>query len=325
MTKIDSPLRVRGKTFKNSIYMPPMATGKTPDGFVTDALVDYYFERAQSGIAAVIQEHSYICPQGRAHAGQISISRDEDVQGLARIADAVHQGGALAFIQISHAGRTAGQEDANAVNLGPVDQVWKNKKVCAMTLDDIGQVKEAFVKAALRAQKAGYDGVEVHAAHGYLLNQFYSPLANHRTDSYGGPLENRIRFTKEVVESIRTAADDAFIVGVRLGACDYTQGGSTVEDGAAASAILEKAGADFIDVTGGLNGYLYKELLGHEGYFDKASKAIKEGVSIPVLMAGGIRTRQGAEELLSSGSLDMAGIGRPLFKDPVYARELLMP
>lgn len=323
MAMIDSSLSVKGKVFKNRLYMPPMATGKTKDGFVTDDLTAYYRERAKSGLAAIIQEHSFVCSQGRAHAGQISVSRDQDVQGLARIASAVHEGGALAFVQISHAGRQARQEDPEAVDLGPVDEDNKGLKVRAMTPEDIGQVKEAFAQAALRVQKAGYDGVELHAAHGYLLNQFLSPLTNRRTDGYGGSLENRVRLTKEVLESVRAAVGDDFIVGVRLGVCDYTEGGFTVEDGAAAAAILEKSGADFIDVTGGLNGYLYKELLGHEGYFYQAAAAVKKAVSIPVFMAGGIRTRKGAEELLESGALDMAGIGRPLIKDPLFAKGLL--
>ena len=182
-------------------------------------------------------------------------------------------------------------------------------------------VEELFAEAAVRAKKAGYDGVEIHAAHSYLLNQFLSPLTNKRTDEYGGELKGRMRMLLETIGRVREAVGDDFIIAVRLGACDYMEGGNTEEDAVEAAVACEAAGADLLDVTGGMCRYIRQ---GHTepGYFGSMSAAIKATVSIPVSVAGGVRTLEDAEALLEAGVSDLIGAGRVMYRDAQWGKRL---
>ena len=183
-----------------------------------------------------------------------------------------------------------------------------------LTVDEILALEEVYAAAALRAVKAGYDGVEIHSAHGYLLNQFYSPLTNKRTDEYGGPMENRMRFLLETVAAVRKVVGPDVPLAVRLGGADYLPGGSTEEDAVQASVMLEKAGVDLLDLSGGMCFYSrpdHKE----PGYFSTMTEKIKKEVTIPVLLTGGVRTLEDAERLLAEGKADLIGVGRSLLKD----------
>ena len=183
---ITEPLKIRNITLQNRIVMPPMDRSSSRDGSVSDDLINHYRERAES-TGLIIIEHEYVSPEGRAHPKQLSIASDEVIEGYKKLADAIHHEGSYAIAQISHAGAEAKVENPLNVN--------------TMTLDDIAHVRESFIKAALRTEKAGFDGVEIHCAHGYLLNQFYSPYTNKRTDEYGGSLLNRARLTNEIIRA----------------------------------------------------------------------------------------------------------------------------
>ena len=179
-------------------------------------------------------------------------------------------------------------------------------------------IADLFAEAALRARKGGYDGVEIHSAHVYLLNQFYSPLINNREDEYGPhSMEDRLRFHKEVLEKVRAAVGPDYPIAVRLGGCDYQEGGSTEADAVEAAKLLCAYGADLIDVSGGMNGYI---IAGHDypGYFKDMSKAIKEAVDVTVMTTGGVTTTEQAEELLSYGAADLIGVGRAIYKDAAW-------
>ena len=179
------------------------------------------------------------------------------------------------------------------------------------------QIEELFAQAARRAQLAGYDGVEIHSAHSYLLNQFYSPLTNHRTDEYGSQtMENRLRMHLETIQKVREKVGENFPIAVRLGGCDYTPGGSTIEDSVEASLMLQKAGVDLLDLSGGMCRYIL-EGVSEPGWFGQMTHQIKQQVSVPVLLTGGIKTRAEAETLLEQGAADLIGIGRALLKEPL--------
>lgn len=244
----------------------------------------------------IITEHSYICPQGKARGGQLSISEDQDVDGLYRLVQAIHCTGTKVMAQINHAGSAAIPDkiDCDPVAPSPI--------------------------RPLRAGKAaGYDGVEIHSAHGYLLNQFYSPLTNQRPDEYGSDcIENRVRIHLEVIDAIRCAVGKDFPLALRLGGCDYTEGGSSIEDSVKASLLFEQAGLDLLDLSGGVFGYTVSELKG-PGYFRDMTAAIKHRVSIPVILTGGIKTAQEAEKLLSENCADLIGVGRALLEDAQWA------
>lgn len=328
MKYIKEPIHIKESDFKNRLIMPPMATSKSQDGVVTQELLDYYDDKTRGGyFSCVITEHSYVNMQGKADPGQLSISRDSDVEGLRRIVEVIHKNGTKVIAQINHAGAAAKKivtgmpsSSASAVtNVG----IHKNNDEAseAMTQEQIHLVIADFAKAAGRAKEAGFDGVEIHSAHGYLLNQFYSPLINKREDAYNGnTMEGRLRIHHEIIEAVRREVGDDYIVAVRLGGCDYMEGGSTIQDSVEASVLLESWGVDLLDLSGGIGGFIVP---GHNepGYFADMTEAIKKKVSIPVILTGGITDIRDAEHLLEQQKADLIGVGRAVLKDSDWAEK----
>ncbi len=331
MPKLLQSLPVGSLVLRNRLVMPPMATEKSEgEGRVSPELLGYYDEKTRGGyFGLVVTEHSYVCEEGKASVHQVSFAHDEDVAGLAKLAEAVHRNGSKAIAQINHAGGKAICA-LNGAALAPAPSAMgyittRGEAVQARTMiqEEIDAVVSAFAAAARRAQQAGFDGVEIHSAHGYLLNQFYSPLTNKRADQYSGAsIEGRMRLHCQVIAAVREAVGADFPIAVRLGACDYQEGGSTVEDAVAAARILEAAGVDLLDISGGLCGYRgsgSKE----EGYFGEEAAAIRRAVSIPVILTGGVRTPEGAERLLEEGKADLVGVGRAVLKDSCWAKNAI--
>ena len=310
----DTEIKVGNLTVKNRLVMPPMHTGLAVEGHVTDEMENYYRQRAVfSRPGIIITEHSYISKNGIASDTQLSIAADAATDEHRRLTQAIHEGGCLAFVQLNHAGSNGICE---AVSASAISNP-RNSRHCvpkALTEEEIRAIEKDFVSAALRAVEAGYDGVELHCAHGYLLNQFYSPLTNKRTDEFGGCLENRLRFLLETLALVREAVGKNVPVAVRLGGCDYMPGGSTEEDAVRASVLLEETGADLLDISGGMCGFIVKGLP-EPGYFASMSEKIRKAVSVPVLMTGGVKTYQEAEKLICDGKADLIGIGRELFRN----------
>jgi len=193
----------------------------------------------------------------------------------------------------------------------------------ALMKEEIKNLPGLYRAAARRVKAAGFDGVEIHSAHSYLLNQFFSPLTNKRTDEYGGTLENRIRLHLEVIKEVRAEVGKDYPVMLRLGACDFTEGGITVGDSIFAAKAFEKAGIDAIDITGSMQGYASAGGNTEEGYFSVMSRPIKEAVSIPIILTGGIVTAAGAERMLEKGNADLIGVGRMVMKDSHWAKKAL--
>lgn len=330
MSLLKSEIRISGLTLSSRLVMPPMATGKSTDeGCATEDLCRYYDEKTAGGaLGLVITEHSFISPEGRAGRGQVSLASDSTAESLKKLTETIHKNGVPVFAQLNHAGAAADPALTGLPSIGPsmIELPRRDRKPDrVMDENEIRRVTDAFAHAAVRAKNAGYDGVEIHSAHGYLLNQFYSPLTNCRTDAYtGSTLEGRIRFHLEVIEAVRTAVGPDYPVALRLGACDYMKGGSTAEDSVAACTAFEKAGIDLLDISGGLCGYTIPGLVNPpEGYFSPLTSAIRSAVSIPVILTGGIVTPHGAEKLLENGSADLIGVGRALLKDSRWAANAL--
>lgn len=321
MSLLFSPVTVGTLTLPNRLVMPPMATAKADEkGRVTQAVCDYYQERARySKIGLIITEHSYVCLSGKAHPGQTSLAEDADLAAWHHLTDCVHREGVRIFAQLSHAGTAASSAVTGQLPMGPsavCHPKQKQEVPAEMAVQQIEEVTAAFGAAARRAREAGFDGVEIHSAHGYLLNQFYSPLTNHREDAYGTQsVENRTRFHREVLQAVRAAAGEDYPVSVRLGGCDYQSGGSTLEDCVEASRILEHNGADLLHLTGGMQGFVRP---GHQepGYFRDMSLAVKKEAAVPVLLTGGVTALSQAETLLEQGCADLIGVGRTIFKNP---------
>lgn len=322
---LNSPFEHRRFSLKNRLVLPPMASAKaTQEGRVNDALLFYYDALTRPApLGLVITEHAFISSSGRASAHQLSLAEDHFVEDLSRLVDRLHKNETLVFCQLNHSGGKTRETDREKI-LGvsakvPLLPLSYQDNFKEMTLEDMNRVKEEFVQAGLRAQRAGFDGLDIHSAHGYLLNQFYSPLSNMRQDAYGGPLENRLRIHLEIIKDLREALGD-YPLALRLGGADFMEGGSTPAEAAEASRLLEEAGVDFLDISGGFCGYDLPHPR-EEGYFKEITLAIREKSSLPLLLTGGIRSRSGADQLLQSGAADLIGVGRAFLSDPLWGKK----
>ena len=316
MAGLLNSLEVKGLTLKNRIVMPPMQTSlATTEGAVTEKLIEHYTHRSRA-LGLLIVEHSYVSLDGRISERQLGIYDDSLVLGLERLSSNVHATGTPIVIQINHAGRIANKETTGTKPVAPSP----NGNARELRVQEIEALTEAFAKAAERAMKAGFDGVEVHGAHGFLLNQFFSPLANRRRDSYGGSLKNRVRFPLEVVERVKERVGGRLLL-YRLGSDDLDPKGTKIEDSKKFAVKLQEAGVDLIDVSGGLCGSRPTELQNRRGYFIPQAQQIKEVVNVPVIGVGGITEPEYANSLIREGRVDLVAVGRALLEDPDWAVE----
>ncbi len=323
MSLLFSPFKIGDLTLRNRIVMPPMATaiegpgGSREDtGLPSDATVAYYAERAQKQVGMVIVEHTYITKRGKAHKGQLGLDNDAAIPAFRRLAQALKDNGAVATIQLNHVGASGNPDITGHEPVGPSDKPnpRSERKPRGMTKKEILEVQDLFASAARRAQRAGFDAVEIHSAHGYLGSQFLSPLTNTRTDEYGGSLENRAGFLLETVAKVKAAVGSSFPVFVRLGSIDGIDGGVTPEDAALVAKMLESAGVALIDVSGGFMGS--RPAGAGPGYFVPVAATIKKAVTVPVMVTGGITEGAFAEKVLKDGHANLIGVGRALLRDP---------
>lgn len=328
MEKVLDSLKIKKLSLKNRLVLPPMATNKAnSDGSVNDEIISYYREITKGGyFSLVITEHAFVEENGRCTSNQLSVADDSKINGLSEIADAIHKNGSYAVLQINHSGSKGINIEENKAP-SPVDftldtackvKYWKSKN--SLSEEEIKNITEKFKEAALRAEQAGFDGIELHSAHGFLLNQFYSSLTNKRNDNYGESIENRLRIHADIIKAIKDAVSDDFIIMLRLGALDYNDGGSTLEDAVKAAEVLEKLGIDILDISGGLCGYTVKGLSG-AGYFGTVTSEIKKHISIPVILTGGINHIEEADQLLNDSKADLIGVGRAVLKDHEWAKK----
>ncbi|AEG58369.1 NADH:flavin oxidoreductase [Desulforamulus ruminis] len=323
MSYLLKPLQVGTLALTNRLVMPPMATAKAePDGKVSQEILDYYAEKSEGGyISLIIIEHSFIKPEGKASIKQLSVAEDGMVEGLKKLAKVIHGNGSKTMMQLNHAGSAALEEVIGTTPVAPsaVANPRRGDRPRELTRQEIAEIIEAFQNAARRAKETGFDGVEIHSAHGYLLNQFLSPLTNRRSDEYGGDIHNRIRIHLQVIEAVRAAVGEDFPLLLRLGASDFMAGGTTLEDSQIAAKEFAKAGITILDISGGFSGYNVPGLTG-QGYFAPLTEAIKKVVPIPVILTGGITEVRVAERLLAEGKADLIGAGRAILNDSQWAK-----
>ncbi|MBP1636501.1 MAG: oxidase [Acidobacteria bacterium] len=326
MPTLLSPLSFSSLRLRNRIVMPPMCSGQaTPEGFVTAPIVEYHRRRAAAGCALVIVEHTFVHPLGRHSVGQMGVHTDSTIEGLGRLAAAVKAEGAAVCLQLAHAGSRASRAVLNAPPVGPsaVRHPYEpdGDVPDPLTLAQIDEIASAFGEAAGRAAAAGFDAVEIHAAHGYLLSEFLSPLTNRRDDGYGGGLEERAHLHRDVLVRVRRRLGPMFPVFMRLGVDDETPGGLAIEDGATVAGCMAENGVNLIDVSGGLQG---SGGAGREpGYFLPYARAVRSRVSVPVLVAGGISEPAMADEVIREEWADLVGIGRAMLNDADWARKAI--
>lgn len=327
MTHLLEPLQAGSLPLHNRLIMPPMATAKAgSDGTVSQGVLDYYKEKSEGGyFSLIIIEHSFIQLAGKASEHQLSIADDSVIPGYKKLAEVIHNNGSKVVMQINHAGSAADPKVIGTTPVGPSAVVNPRKGSIPheLTTQEIAEIVTAFQKAALRVKEAGFDGVEIHSAHGYFLNQFFSPLTNQRKDEYGGTVLNRIRIHLQVIAAVRAAVGEDFPILLRLGASDFTLGGTSMEDSLVAAQEFEKAGVDILDISGGFCGYIIPGGREEQGYFSPLTSAIKKVVSIPVILTGGITEAEFAEQLLAEGKADLIGVGRAVFKNSEWAKQAI--
>jgi 2,4-dienoyl-CoA reductase-like NADH-dependent reductase (Old Yellow Enzyme family) len=334
------PLSLRGVTLRNRIAVSPMCQYSSDDGFATDWHLVHLGQFAVGGAAAVLTEAIAVTADGRISQQDLGIWKDEHVEFLSRIGKFVKAQGAVWGAQLAHAGRKAstirpwegggpapvdagGWTPIHAPSALPFDAAYQTP--VALNAAGIVNVVTAFKNAAARALAAGMEMIEIHAAHGYLLHQFLSPLSNQRTDDYGGSFENRTRLVREVLTAVRTVWPERLPISVRLSATDWTEGGWTPDETVALSRILREEGADIIDVSTGGNVAVAKIPIG-AGYQVAFAERVRREGGIHSGAVGLITSPQQADTIVRTGQADVVFMARELLRDPHWplraAREL---
>lgn len=315
MAMLFTPYTIRGVEFKNRIVMSPMCmySSDQQDGKVTDWHKVHYPTRAAGQAGLIIVEATAVQPQGRISAQDLGIWSDEHIEGLSELVQLMKQNGARTGIQLAHAGRKATVEGTiHAPSAIPFSDQYKTP--AEMTVDDIEETVEAFRSAAVRSRQAGFDVIEIHAAHGYLLNEFLTPLCNKRTDEYGGSAENRYRFLSRVIDAVRSAWDGPLFV--RISAEDYAEGGMDTAQYTMMAKWMKEQGVDLVDVSSG--GVVPASINAFPGYQVPYADEIRRIADVPTGAVGLITSALQAEEILQNGRADLIFIGRELLRDPYW-------
>ncbi len=294
------------------------------DGRPDKKLASLYKELAIFQVGMIITGYAYVLENGKSNAGQTGIYSDELIPDWQEVTEAVKDTESLLILQIVHGGRQIRAK----INPGPYwaptalhDRVFKTDPI-EMSIDQIDHVKKAFIEAAVRAQKAGFHGVQLHAAHGYLLSAFLSPYLNKRDDLYGGTQENRTRLVKEIIFGIKQRVAGSFIIGVKINGEDGIEGGISIEEVIESLKILKYAGLDFVEVSGGIaevrNSTVKNKIETgiNEGYFRVHSGEIRRDLGLPIISVGGYRSLSFIEETLQSGDADFISLCRPFIREP---------
>lgn len=316
-----SPGKIGSLEIKNRTIMAPMSAALgNPDGTMSDELIAYYTARAKGGIGMILTEYAFVTPEGRSSDHQISIADDSVIPGLQKLTKIMHENDCKIGLQLQHGGRRAMGENCDLIAPSPIAMEYGAKVPHAMTTREVYDLIDAFVAAAVRAQKAGFDLVEVHCAHGYLLNDFVSPRANRRTDEFGGSIAGRAKAPVEIIKGIKKACGQDFPVSVRVSADEMVEDGNKKRDSAAMAMLFEEAGADLINVSCGVNGVGkgIAPAARESGHNVEAAEQIRKVVDIKVGVAGRLTEPVYAEMVLRSGSADFVTLGRPLFADPEF-------
>ena len=330
MSKIFSSLNIKNITLKNRIVMSPMCQYSSIDGFTNDWHLVHLGSRAVGGAGLIIAEATAVSPEGRISPGDVGLWKDEHILGLSRIVNFVHQQGAIAGIQLAHAGRKAscavplegGKQLDNThggwQTVGPSNTPFYDGERAPESLnkEGIDKIISDFKAASGRALVAGFNVIEIHSAHGYLLHEFLSPLSNHRTDEYGGSFENRARLLRQVILAVKTVWPAENPLFVRISSTDWTEGGWTIEESVKLAFILKEMGVDLIDCSSGGNVYNARIPLG-PGYQIPFSEAVRK-TGILTGAVGLITTVRQAETILQEEKADLVFLARELLRNPYF-------
>jgi NADPH2 dehydrogenase len=318
MSKLFSSFKVKNIELKNRIVMAPMCMYSAEnDGVAKDWHCIHYATRAMGGVGLIIQEATAVESRGRISDRDLGIWEDSQTEGLKRIVSQVRKNGAVMGIQLAHAGRKCEVVKENIIAPSAIAFNESYQIPSEMSKGDIRDVVEAFKAGAKRAAEAGYDVIELHGAHGYLINEFLSPLSNKRIDQYGGSAENRARFLKEVLAAVREVWPMEKAIILRVSAEDYAEGGNHPQDLAEMVNIVKSEGLDIIHVSSGA--VVPSPIKVYPGYQVKFAEIIKEKTGLPVIAGGLITTAEMAEEIVQNNRADLVFLARELLRNPYWA------
>jgi 2,4-dienoyl-CoA reductase-like NADH-dependent reductase (Old Yellow Enzyme family) len=333
MPHLFEPFTLRGLTLRNRIGVSPMCQYSYTDGFSNLWQVLHLGARAVGGAGLVIAEATAVEARGRISPNDVGIWSDAHVEPLAAVARAITENGAAAGIQIAHAGRKACVDrpwDGGKPLPGGDPRIWKavgpsplpfdeaHQTPHELSKDEIKEVQSAFRDAAVRALAAGFVWIEIHAAHGYLIHSFLSPLSNQRSDEYGGSFENRIRFLVETVQAVRLVVPERLPLTVRISGTDWMEGGWTLEESVQLAQVLKDNGVDLIDCSSAGNAASARVPVG-AGYQVPISDAVRRGAGIATAAVGLITAPAQADEIIRNGRADIILLGREMLRDPYWA------
>lgn len=300
-----------------------------PDGRPTEKLCNCMEALARGGVGLIVTGYSYVCLEGKQNRGKMGIYTDDFADDFRQMTDAVHHSGGKIVIQLVHAGGQANSKASGLPLVAPsavkVDQFMETPE--ELSTDQINGIIEAFAKSARRAKAWGFDGIQLHGAHGYLINQFLSPLTNRRNDDYGGGIDNRCRFLLDVYRSVRREVGPDFPVMIKLNAADHIDGGLQADDALAAARRLDEAGIDAIEVSAGTSASgrfnpvrMRIKKPEQEAYNLDLAHRIKSRVTCPVMVVGGVRSYEVAESAVRESGMDFVALSRPLIREPGLPR-----
>jgi 2,4-dienoyl-CoA reductase-like NADH-dependent reductase (Old Yellow Enzyme family) len=325
MSKMFEPSEINGLKLENRFVRSATWEGMAAeDGAATQKLIDLMAELARGGVGLIISSHTYVQKVGQASPAQLGIHNDDMIPGLQQMAEAVHTHRGKIVCQLTHAGFFGNAKLSGQTPVAPsnVEGIAKGARQ-ELTKEDIQSIIAAFAAAAKRAQTAGFDGVQIHGAHGYLLSQFVSPMFNQRTDEYGGSIENRARMPLEVLQAIRKVVGSDYPVLIKVNCKEFTDNALVPEDFVQVGKMLADAGIDAIEVSGGLpiSPKTKASQLGinkeeKEAYFQNEARALRKETDVTLILVGGNRSFHVAERLVAEGVADYISMSRPLIREP---------
>ncbi len=327
MSKLFEPISIGSLSIANRFVRSATWEGLATDtGASTSRLSDLMAQLAQGGVGLIISSHAFVSPEGQAGPWQLGIYSDDLLPGLQEMTGQVHEAQGKIIAQLAHAGCRAATDLSGQPAIGP--STGEDNGCQAMSRKDIQRIVDAFTQASLRAEKAGFDGVQIHAAHGYLLSQFLSPHFNHREDEYGGSVPNRSRILLEILERIKKDAGRDFPTLVKINSEDFLEGGLTQEDMLQVCELLQEHGIDGIEMSGGTGQsgqYIPSRKTPiksseDEAYYRSAAKRYQERLNVPLILVGGIRSHEVAQSLVEQGVADCIALSRPLIREPGLVR-----
>ncbi|MFH1624203.1 MAG: NAD(P)/FAD-dependent oxidoreductase, partial [Pseudomonadota bacterium] len=327
--KLFEAVKINSMELRNRIVMAPMGTHfPNKDGTVSEKLLNYYQRRAEGGTGLIIIEATSVDPYGVNYLNELGIWDDKFIEGLSRLAESIHSQGAKLAIQLYHPGRQASSKRTGIQPVGPspIPYYPVGEVPRELSKTELTELVQKFGDGARRAMNAGFDAVDIHGAHGYLIGQFLSPESNRRDDEYGGDENRRARFALEIIRSVKENVGEEFPVFFRISASEYTERGLSIDETRRIANLLEDNGADVIDISAGKyesTTWMIQPMMLPRGCLVPLSEKIREVVRIPTIIAGRINDPRLAEQILVDGKADLIAIGRGLIADPDFPRKAL--